>query len=869
MQKAIKLVLVVFTFVSIAISSSNFVNAAAWITKNPYPSVIWQHKVEVVDNKLYALGGTASSPGANNPFASVMEYDPNTDTWTPKSSMNTARQNFTSDVVNGKIYVFGGQGAGGVALSSVEEYDPITDTWTLQASMPATRVFAGSGEIDGKVYVFGGRRAGQGTNTTIVEMFDPVNNTWTTRAPAPSGVWFTEGAVVNGKMHVILLDKHYVYDPVGNSWATLPPNSSEISSATNGASSEFAIGNKIYVLDDSGFFSYDVTLAEWTSLQLLNTPREYLGIGILNGNIYAVGGFIGNVSPQQPQDGVEVYDLNALLPVISVSPSTYDFGYVKTGSASSKTMTISSIGGADLEVSDISISSGSATAFVNDTDFIVELGAGCGSSTPSIIQDGTSCEVIVTFIPSLVPPPVGSSSTTSEANLNITSNAVNSPLSEVSLTGRETDVNIISSFDTPDSNSYSGLTYDGSNLWIASNQGPIYKIDTSGNVLTSFAVPEDPAGLAFDGSNLWYTSTDFDNIYGITTTGSNTATFGTECCDPRGMTYNGNNLAYVNYWLNKVNVINSSGGLINSINVPANPFSLRGLTHDGSSYYVSQQDFSSTGKILQLDASGGIVDSFNTPGPAPYGLTFDGTYFWLLETFPTKIYQLDILTNPILAINPSSIDFGTVAIGGTSTPQTVTVSNTGATDLFINSVSISGTTTSQFSMQAGSSTPFTVQNDNCTGQFVSPGFDCAFDVTFSPQGTSTVTGSAIIISNAGTGTVSLEGTGAGSNLTISPPTGRYGTNQTFDIMLLVDAPGATMVSAIATIDGDDVTDALFGCFTPGTLVTGGQTFRCANIKGGGNGHLSPGIHDVSVTINLSNGESISDSVSWEMLTTIE
>lgn len=100
-----------------------------------------------------------------------------------------------------------------------------------------------------------------------------------------------------------------------------------------------------------------------------------------------------------------------------------------------------------------------------------------------------------------------------------------------------------------------------------------------------------------------------------------------------------------------------------------------------------------------------------------------------------------------------------------------------------------------------------------------------------------------------------------SNLIISPPSGDYVTTQGFDLTLIVYAPGLTVVGGSATLDGSDVTPALVSCIIPGTLISGGQTFRCPGITGG---FLGTGTHTFGVTLNLSDGSSVSDSVTWEV-----
>lgn len=100
-----------------------------------------------------------------------------------------------------------------------------------------------------------------------------------------------------------------------------------------------------------------------------------------------------------------------------------------------------------------------------------------------------------------------------------------------------------------------------------------------------------------------------------------------------------------------------------------------------------------------------------------------------------------------------------------------------------------------------------------------------------------------------------------SSVLISPPSGDYVTTQCFDLTLIVEAPGFSVVGGSATLDGSDVTGALVSCVISGTLVSGGQTFRCSGLTGS---FLGTGTHILDVTLDLSDGSSVNDTVTWEV-----
>lgn len=101
--------------------------------------------------------------------------------------------------------------------------------------------------------------------------------------------------------------------------------------------------------------------------------------------------------------------------------------------------------------------------------------------------------------------------------------------------------------------------------------------------------------------------------------------------------------------------------------------------------------------------------------------------------------------------------------------------------------------------------------------------------------------------------------GETADFSISPPSGRYLRSQHFELGLIVEASGLSVVSKTVILDGVDVTGALRRC-VPGTLPSGGQTFRCPLFRRPG-----PGTHSLRVILELSNGARVSDVVTWEIL----
>ena len=83
--------------------------------------------IEVVDDKIYAIGGRKLSPSG---LATIEQYDSAADTWKYVTSMNAARYSASTTVLEGKIYACGGNIFDGVPQNNCEQYDPTQDTWT-------------------------------------------------------------------------------------------------------------------------------------------------------------------------------------------------------------------------------------------------------------------------------------------------------------------------------------------------------------------------------------------------------------------------------------------------------------------------------------------------------------------------------------------------------------------------------------------------------------------------------------------------------------------------------------------------------------------------------------------------------------------
>ena len=151
----------------------------------------------VVDGKLYILGG---NNGVNIFYAITLIYNPATNTWSKGAVMPTPRASFATAVANSKIYTFGGTSKQGLT-PVVEEYDPLTNTWVNKSQLPTTRWITQAEELNGKIYVVGGSIVGGVTN--VVEVYNPITNSWSSAPPIPKSLYGFAVAKVDGRLYVI------------------------------------------------------------------------------------------------------------------------------------------------------------------------------------------------------------------------------------------------------------------------------------------------------------------------------------------------------------------------------------------------------------------------------------------------------------------------------------------------------------------------------------------------------------------------------------------------------------------------------------------------------------------------------------------
>ncbi len=126
-------------------------------------------------------------------------YDPPTDTWDSFTTNQTGRNGVSLQVIGDQFYIVGGED--GTILNEVFLVDVVAQTVTPTSNaMPTARHSAVTGVIDGKLYVIGGQTNG-GTNQPMVEIFNPASGTWTTGLTGRDFTYEGNGVAIDDKIY--------------------------------------------------------------------------------------------------------------------------------------------------------------------------------------------------------------------------------------------------------------------------------------------------------------------------------------------------------------------------------------------------------------------------------------------------------------------------------------------------------------------------------------------------------------------------------------------------------------------------------------------------------------------------------------------
>ena len=223
---------------------------------------------------------------------------PSAQEWTEDTPMPTARAGAASVVLDGRIYVMGGQNTAGEPLAAVEVFEPGAG-WARLAPLRQARVDAAAAVLDGQILVLGGRAA-DGEPTDSVEVYVAEENRWAPFEPLSTPREGLGAAVVEDTLFVIggagprgdLLDTaealHTTWTPFTPPWTLAPARARFGVLALDGAL--VTLGGFSTAGPLREVVRFDLSDETATQLEPLPFPRGGLAAATDGATLYVVGG---------------------------------------------------------------------------------------------------------------------------------------------------------------------------------------------------------------------------------------------------------------------------------------------------------------------------------------------------------------------------------------------------------------------------------------------------------------------------------------------------------------------------------------------------------------------------------------------------
>ncbi|MCB0097057.1 MAG: S8 family serine peptidase, partial [Caldilineaceae bacterium] len=141
------------TYGSSASAANERYNACTrrWDTMAPLPAGLANLAAVMLNGKIYVAGGEISYLFSTSPQEALYIYNPATNTWATGAAFPKKLSGVAMAAYNGKLYTFGGW-TGVIESDQVFEYDPNSGAWTAKSSMPGgTRRYAAAATLGDKI----------------------------------------------------------------------------------------------------------------------------------------------------------------------------------------------------------------------------------------------------------------------------------------------------------------------------------------------------------------------------------------------------------------------------------------------------------------------------------------------------------------------------------------------------------------------------------------------------------------------------------------------------------------------------------------------------------------------------------------------
>uniref|UniRef100_A0A3B4ZBL7 Intracisternal A particle-promoted polypeptide n=1 Tax=Stegastes partitus TaxID=144197 RepID=A0A3B4ZBL7_9TELE len=251
---------------------------------------------------LYAIGGYTRLQGGrwsdSRALSCVERFDTFNQYWTTVSSLHQARSGLGVAVLEGMIYVVGGE-KDSMIFDCTERYDPVTKQWAAVASLNFPRCGVGVCPCHGALYALG-----KGHGYCYVKIMKPKCSC------LHAGFIYVIGGISDEGME---LRSAEVYDPISRRWSALP-----VMVTRRAYVGVACLNNCIYAVGGwnealgalETVEKYCPEEEKWVEVAPMSTARAGVSVSAVNGLLYAVGGRAASRDFSAPVtvDSVEIYD---------------------------------------------------------------------------------------------------------------------------------------------------------------------------------------------------------------------------------------------------------------------------------------------------------------------------------------------------------------------------------------------------------------------------------------------------------------------------------------------------------------------------------------------------------------------------------
>ncbi|MGB1253202.1 MAG: Kelch repeat-containing protein [Candidatus Promineifilaceae bacterium] len=217
--------------------------------------------------------------------------------WFEAQSVNVPVSRHTLSSIGGELYLISGETESGVSAQTLR-YKTTEFVWESRADKPTPVRDAASVVIQGQIYVVGGQLE-DGSYTNHLEVYSPLGDLWRSASAMPlaagGGVALVSGDLlyyIGGESEAGPLRDVFVYDPSADGWRPLPSLADARSYAAGGV-----LANSLVVaggLNESGELRscerFDLNQVVWEPCADMLTPRAGASANAIFNELHVLGG---------------------------------------------------------------------------------------------------------------------------------------------------------------------------------------------------------------------------------------------------------------------------------------------------------------------------------------------------------------------------------------------------------------------------------------------------------------------------------------------------------------------------------------------------------------------------------------------------